>query len=85
MPQEKMDGREMTPKEMFLGALPMTFTRQEALITAKEYNLTEKQCEHLLDKLLEKGVLERKGRGIYSFTGEHRLPKEGKSPDFSKE
>jgi hypothetical protein len=84
MPQEKMDGREMTPKEMFLGALPMTFTRQEALTVAKEYHLTEKQCEHLLDKLLEKGVLERKGRGIYSFTGDRRLPNEENSEGTAK-
>jgi hypothetical protein len=85
MPQEKVDGRNMTPKEMFLGALPMTFTRQEALTTAKEYNLTEKQCEHLLDKLLEKGTLERKGRGLYSFTGDCRLPKSGNNAQSAKD
>jgi hypothetical protein len=59
----------------------MTFTRQEALTTAKEYALTEKQCEHLIDKLLEKGILERKSRGVYSFTGDRRLPDETDSKE----
>jgi hypothetical protein len=70
MPKEKVDKRKMTPKELFLGALPMTFTRQEAITTAAEYHLTERQCEHLLDKLLEKGTLERMSRGVYRFTDE---------------
>jgi hypothetical protein len=79
MPQEKAEERNMTPKEMFLGALPITFTRQEALTTAQDYALTEKQCEHLLDKLIEKGTLERKSRGVYSFTGDKRMPEKEKS------
>jgi hypothetical protein len=79
MPREKTDGRNMDPKEMYLGALPMTFTRQEALSLGPEYHLTERQCEYLLDKLLEKGIVERKGRGVYSFTGERKLPDAGNS------
>jgi hypothetical protein len=85
MPKEKTDGRNMSPKEMFLGALPMTFTRQEAIATAGEHSLTEKQCEHLLDKLIEKGTLERKGRGIYSFTGERKLPEDDRKGETPEE
>jgi hypothetical protein len=85
MPQEKTEKRNMTPKEMFLGALPMTFTRQDAVTLGLEYSLTERQCEHLLEKLLEKETIERKGRGIYSFTGEKKLPKENNSSETVEE
>jgi hypothetical protein len=80
MPKESVDTRNMTPKEKFLGELPMTFTRQEAIKLAQEHELTEKQCEHFIEKLIVNGTLERSGRGTYSFIKSKRNNAEGISP-----
>jgi hypothetical protein len=69
MPQEKVDTRNMSPQERFLGALPMTFTRQQSIEIGETFGLTGKQCEYFVKKLLDKKIIERSNRGTYSFVG----------------
>jgi hypothetical protein len=72
LPNESVDSRKTTPQERFLGELPITFTRQQSIEIGEKFNLSVKQVEYFIEKLLNKGTLERKGRGVYSFTGGKR-------------
>jgi len=72
LPQEAFDMRSASPQERFLGELPMTFTRQQSIEIGEKFGLSAKQVEYFIDKLINKGTLERKERGVYSFKGTKR-------------
>jgi hypothetical protein len=81
LPEEQTEQRKVSNKERFLASLPMSFTKQEANNLADNFNLSKKQCEHFLDRLVEKGVLERLKRGEYRFVGGRK----GKTTDNNSE
>jgi hypothetical protein len=81
LPEETTEERKVTNKERFLASLPMSFTKQEANQLAESFGLSKKQCEHFLDRLLAKDILERPKRGEYRFVGGQRGKKaDDKSP-----
>jgi hypothetical protein len=83
LPEEQADARKVTNKERFLASLPMAFTKQEASLLADSFRLSKKQCEHFLERLVEKGVLERPRRGEYRFVGGQRGKTTGNHSDES--
>jgi hypothetical protein len=72
LPEEKTEERKLTNKERFLASLPLSFTRQEALKLADKFGLSKKQCDHFIECLIQKGVVERFKRGDYRFVGGKR-------------
>jgi hypothetical protein len=81
LPEETTEERKVTNKERFLASLPMSFTKQEANQLAESFGLSKKQCEHFLERLLAKDILERPKRGEYRFVGGRRGKKaDDKSP-----
>jgi hypothetical protein len=69
---KKREERTTTPQERFLGELPMSFTRQQSLAIGEKFDFTAQQVEYFTCKMMDKGELERKGRGEYSFIGDKR-------------
>jgi hypothetical protein len=81
LPEEPVEVRKVTNKERFLSSLPMSFTRPQAHKLAEKFGLSTKQCDHFIDCLLRKGVVERLKRGEYSFVGgKQGEKKDEKSP-----
>jgi hypothetical protein len=75
MPLDSMRERKVSPKERFLTRLPMTFSRKEYLEIGDEEGLKAKQCDYMVNQLVEKETLLRTGHGAYSF-------REGKRPSI---
>jgi hypothetical protein len=68
LPEEKREAREPSKQQRFVSALPMRFTRKEALMAAATLDWGEKTCDTYLRRLLDKGVLQRSEQGEYHFT-----------------
>jgi hypothetical protein len=83
LPQENVDMRNASPQERFLSELPMTFTRQQSIEMGEKFALSSKQVEYYIDKLLEKGTIERISRGVYSFSATKRSDVNNESPEKS--
>jgi hypothetical protein len=54
------------------GAENGLFSRQQSLAIGEKFGFTAKQVEYFTCKMMDKGVLERTGRGEYSFIGDKR-------------
>jgi hypothetical protein len=72
MPMEALTERSVSSKERFLSRLTLEFTRQEYIKMGSEEGLSDKQCDYMVEKLLNKNILVRKGHGVYSFRGGKR-------------
>jgi hypothetical protein len=80
LPDENIEARKVTPQELFLADLPMTFTRQEYISIGEKHRLSVKQCEYYVEKLLNRTILERRKRGEYSFVkGKSRKASDAKA------
>jgi hypothetical protein len=71
MPEERVEHREGSKTQRFVGALGMTFTRQTALQTAASLGWSEKSCDTVLRRLMDRGVIERTDPGEYRFSGDY--------------
>jgi hypothetical protein len=80
LPEEPIEKRKVTNKERFLASLPMSFTRQKAIQLGEKYGFTERSCEHILENLVSKGIIERIKRGEYRFVGGKRAKDLGRNP-----
>lgn len=61
--------RTATPQEALFAALPLSFSRQRALEEAERNKIPVATLDTCLKRMLERGVLERSGRGEYTFRG----------------
>lgn len=61
--------RPATPREALFAALPLAFSRQRALEEAGRNNISADTLDSCLKRMLERGTLERNGRGEYAFAG----------------
>jgi hypothetical protein len=84
MPLNETQERRVSPKERFLTRLPMTFARRDYLEIGEEEGLNAKQCDYMVNQLLERETLLRTGHGTYSFRGGKRTTNGPISPDSDK-
>ena len=59
--------RTPTPQEALFAALPLSFNRQQALEEAERNNIPTATLDTCLKRMQERGMLEKNGRGEYSF------------------
>jgi hypothetical protein len=84
LPAEDTVERTVSAKEQFLSKLPMNFTRQDYIKAGEDAGLNNKQCDHMIEKLLNKRILVRRGHGLYSFRGGQRPSDDELLSNFEK-
>jgi hypothetical protein len=67
LPGEKKVCRTMTPREQFLGSLPLQFTTEQINTLGEKYGVGNRGVRHLLSMLVKKKYLVHVGRGLYEF------------------
>jgi hypothetical protein len=67
LPQEEDYLRPLSPKEIFLNEIPISFTRKEAVDLAMGYGLSAKQVDRMIEQLLDNEELIRTAHGQFRF------------------
>ncbi len=71
---------QTTPEQALFNALPMTFSRRQAVEEAAKNGIPEKTIDSSLKRMLEKGTLVKIARGEYAFSSRvcvrEKVPKE---------
>jgi hypothetical protein len=84
LPAEDTVERTVSAKEQFLSKLSLKFSRQDYLKAGEDAGLNNKQCDHMIEKLLNKRILVRRGHGLYSFRGGQRPSDDELLSNFEK-
>jgi hypothetical protein len=71
LPQEDGFLRPLSPKEVFRNELPFSFSRKEAIELAMDYNLTERQVDRMIERLLRNKEVIRTSHGHFQFNGQY--------------
>jgi hypothetical protein len=67
LPQEEDYLRPLSPKEIVLNEIPISFTRKEAVDLAMGYGLSAKQVDRMIEQLLDNEELIRTAHGQFRF------------------
>ena len=75
LPSEEAVQRSVTPIEQFFEALPMEFSRSQAMENAERWGISKGTLDSYLNRMKTKGQLVSTGRGNYAFAALMRKPK----------